>query len=623
VPGPDVVAFQASAVPSPLEPSSAVLGVESSVTGRWWSLSPVDERLAAALAQRLALPEIVARVLASRGIGPSEAPSFLDPRLRDLLPDPCRLRDMRVGATRLAAAITSGETVCVFGDYDVDGATSAALLLRFLAATGAASPRLYVPDRLREGYGPNGPALRRLAESGVSLVITVDCGIAAYDALAEAADAGLDVIVVDHHLAPVRLPPACAVINPKRLDEDGTLAHLAAVGVTFLLTVDTNRLLRQRGWYADRPEPDLRSWLDVVALGTVCDMVPLTGVNRAFVAQGLKVLRKRCNAGLRALSDLAGLTAAPGARDLGFVFGPRINAGGRVGEADLGARLLSTDDPATAAALAGRLEGFNRERQAIEQSVLDEALAMLPPAVGRADAGLLWAVGEGWHPGVVGIVASRLVERFQRPAVVVGLDGGHAIASARSLPGRDLGAAVNAAVAAGLLLKGGGHAMAAGFTAEACRLDTVFDFLSERLQADAASACRARALPVDGVLSVSGATALSPDALAMLSPFGAGHPEPRFILASTRVLSARPTGDGHHMQCIVADEAGGRLPAIAFRCTGQPLGQLLGDRMGLTLHLAGRLQARRGGGALQFILDDAAQATAGASQTGAASKALL
>src|SRR5512144_823577 len=454
----------------------AALGVQRSLTDRHWSVTPTDERLAMALAQRHAFPEIVARVLAARGVGLEQVESFLAPTLRELLPDPCRLKDMRAGAERLAAAITGGEIIAVFGDYDVDGATATALLLRFLSAVGV-SPRLYIPDRLREGYGPNAPALLELRRQGVSLVVTVDCGMAAHEPLAIAAEAGLQAIVVDHHLGSESLPPAYAVINPKRLDDTGGLDHLAAVGVAFLLAVDVNRLLRRAGWYTGRAEPDLRQWLDLVALGTVCDMVPLCGVNRAFVAQGLAIMARRGNPGLRAIGDVAGLRRPPGCRDLGFSIGPRINAGGRVGEADLGARLLATDDPEQARRLAGRLDVVNRERQAIGQSVREAALSQL--AGGATDRPLLWAAAEGWHPGVVGIVASRLVERFQRPAVVIGLDGGRAVGSGRSVPGFDLGSAVNAATRAGLLIKGGGHAMAAGFTASASRLDELFAFFAD------------------------------------------------------------------------------------------------------------------------------------------------
>ncbi|MBK8210825.1 MAG: single-stranded-DNA-specific exonuclease RecJ [Rhodospirillales bacterium] len=594
--------------PSP--PASTVaetLGVERSLTGRNWTLAPADDRLAMALAQRLDLPEIVARLLAVRGIGLDAAASFLDPRLRDLLPDPCRLEDMRRGSERLAAAITAGERIAIYGDYDVDGATAAAVLLRFLRAVGA-EPLLYVPDRLREGYGPNAPALRALANQGVGLVVTVDCGIAAHDALAAAASAGLDVIVVDHHQASLPLPPAVAVINPKRPDDASGLDHLCAAGVAFLLMVDTNRLLRAAGRYSTRPEPDLRQWLDLVALGTVCDVVPLAGVNRAFVAQGLKVMAGRGNAGLRAIADLAGLRGPASARDLGFAIGPRINAGGRVGQADLGARLLACDDPVEAARLAQRLNALNRERQEIEQGVWAAATARL--GVDADGAPLLWAVGEGWHPGVIGIVASRLAERFRRPALVVAIDSERAVASGRSVRGRDLGAAVNAAVAEGLLVKGGGHAMAAGFTAEPRRLTELRAFLEARLAVDAVTAEGLRSLSIDGVLSLAGAAALPPAFLARLAPFGAGHAEPRFMLQAVRIAYTRPAGSAH-LACGLID-GGTRLPAIAFRCLDQPLGQALAAHAGAPFHLAGRLQQRRGAGAaLQLIIDDAAPALRG------------
>jgi single-stranded-DNA-specific exonuclease len=582
------------------------LGVARSLTGRSWTLAHADERLTTALAQRLGLPEIVARVMAIRGIGLDAAASFLEPRLRDLLPDPCRLKDMRRAADRLASAIIGGERIAVFGDYDVDGATAAALLLRFLRAVGADEPLLYVPDRLREGYGPNAPALRGLRDRGVKLVVTVDCGIAAHDALADAASAGLDVVVLDHHQASLPLPTAVAVVNPKRPDDASGLDHLCAAGLAFLLMVDTNRLLRATGHYAVRPEPDLRQWLDLVALGTVCDVVPLCDVNRAFVAQGLKVMAQRRNIGLRALADLAGLRALPSARDLGFAIGPRINAGGRVGQADLGARLLACDDPTEAGRLAGRLNALNGERQEIEQTVWAEAVARIGD---EPDAPLLWAAGRGWHPGVIGIVASRLAERFRRPALVVAIDGDQAVASGRSVPGRDLGAAVNAAAAEGLLLKGGGHAMASGFTAKTSRLGDLRSFLEHRLAIDAATAERLRALSVDGVLSLAGAAVLAPTVLARLAPFGAGHAEPRFALAAVRIAHTRVAGSGH--LCCGLIDSGARLPAIAFRCADQPLGQALAAHAGAPFHLAGRLQPRHAGGTLQLIIDDAAPAFGG------------
>lgn len=589
--------------PAPLP--AAALGVERSLSGRRWTLTGSDDRLAEALAQRLGLPEIVARILSARGIGLDAAVSFLDPRLRDLLPDPCQLTDMRRGAERLAAAIAAREQIAVFGDYDVDGATAAALLLRFLRTLGL-RPRLYVPDRLREGYGPNAPALRGLAAAAVSLVITVDCGIAAHDALAVAADDGLDVIVVDHHQASLPLPPAVAVIDPKRPDDRSGLDHLCAAGLAFLLIVDTNRLLRGSGYYAAQPEPDLRQWLDLVALGTVCDVVPLGGVNRAFVAQGLKIMARRGNAGLSAIADAAGLRRPPSARDLGFAIGPRINAGGRIGQADLGARLLSCDDPAEAAPLAARLHALNRERQEIEQAVW--AAAIGGAGDDTASAPLLWAAGEGWHPGVVGIVASRLAEHFRRPAVVVAIAGERATASGRSVPGRDLGAAIGAAVAAGLLVKGGGHAMAGGFTAETRRLDQVRDFLSAQLALDATLAEGLRALPVDGVLSLAGAAALPPAALARLAPFGAGHPEPRFVIPAVQITYIRQAGNAH-LCCGLLDGARTRLPAIAFRCVDRPLGRGLIAHGGALLHITGRLQPCQGAStSLQLVIDDAAPA---------------
>ncbi len=587
---------------------AAVLGVERSLTGRHWAMTDGDERLAEALSQRHGLPEIVARILSVRGIGLTEVASFLQPRLRDLLPDPCRLRDMRRGAERLAAAIAAREQVAVFGDYDVDGATAAAVLLRFLRSAGL-SPRLYVPDRLREGYGPNAPALRALAAAGVSLVVTVDCGIAAHDALAEATAAGIEVIVVDHHQAKLPLPPALALIDPKRPDDASGLDHLCAAALAFLLVVDTNRLLRTSGHYAGQPEPDLRQWLDLVALGTVCDMVPLAGVNRAFVTQGLKVMAHRGNAGLAAIADAAGLRRAPSARDLGFAIGPRINAGGRVGQADLGARLLSTDDPAEAARLAARLHALNRERQDIEQSVWVSAMDTVDPD-GEGDA-FVWATGDGWHPGVIGIVASRLAERFRRPAVVVAIAGDQATASGRSVAGKDLGAAVNAAVAAGLLTKGGGHAMAAGFTAETRLLGEVRAFLAAFLALDDATAAGLRVLPVDGVLSLAGAAALPAALMGQLAPFGPGHPEPRFVIPAVRIGPIRTAGSAH-LCCGLIDGERTRLPAIAFRCAGQPLGLGLSGHGGAPLHLAGRLQpGGGGGGSLQLVIDDAAPVTAG------------
>ena len=443
----------------------AFLGVTRSVTGRRWRARAEDNRLVQALSQRLGVPELIARVLAGRGVDLEHGDTFLQPTLRDLLPDPSAFRDMDRAASRIVTALQSHESVAVFGDYDVDGATSAALLGLFFRSVGA-EIRVYVPDRLREGYGPNAPALLRLAAEGVKLVITVDCGTLAYAPLAAAAAAGLEVIVVDHHLAEPALPTAVAVINPNRLDEDGGHRQLAAVGVAYLLVVAVNRALRDAGWYATRPAPNLLQWLDLVALGTVCDVVPLTGINRALVGQGLKVMAQRGNIGLAALADVAGLSEPPGCYHLGFLMGPRVNAGGRVGQADLGARLLTTEDPAEATALARELDRLNAERRGIELGVQAEAEAQAAAQSDATDGAgpLVVAAGRGWHQGVIGIVAGRLKERYRRPALVVALDGGIGKGSGRSVAGVDLGSAVTAAHQAGLLINGGGHAMAAGLT---------------------------------------------------------------------------------------------------------------------------------------------------------------
>ena len=489
---------------------AAMLGVERSLLGKRWRARLDDSMAGLTLAQAIEVPELVGRVLAARGIAAEDAPDYLDPTLRRLLPDPLHLLDMERAIARLAGALEAGEKIAIFGDYDVDGATSAALLSRFFEAV-ADPPTIYIPDRLREGYGPNGTAMRMLAAQDVRVVVTVDCGISAFDALADAAGAGLDVIVVDHHVAEARLPQACAVIDPNRLDDASPHRQLAAVGVAFLLVVGLNRHLREAGWYRERAEPDLLQWLDLVALGTVCDVVPLTGVNRAFVRQGLTMMRQRRNVGLRALGDVAGLEEPPGVYHLGFILGPRVNAGGRVGEASLGARLLTTEDDDKAREIARHLDILNRERQAIEQAVLEEAIEQVETASGGmpASAPLVLAHDERWHAGVIGIVASRLKERYNRPAVVVAWeDGADGIgkASCRSVPGVDIGAAITAARQAELLVNGGGHPMAAGFTVEKAKLAPLQEFLHHRLGADADEAARAPTLGLDGALGVEGAT---------------------------------------------------------------------------------------------------------------------
>lgn len=589
------------------------LGVERSLTGRRWIGHDADDDAIDNLARAYGLPEVICRLLAVRNIGIAEAEHFLKPTLRHLLPDPSRLQAMATAADRLAAAVMQGERVVVFADYDVDGATSAALLLRFLAAAGLVATH-YVPDRIGEGYGPNAPALLRLRADGASVVVTVDCGSTAGEALTAAAAAGLEVIVVDHHQCADVLPPARAIVNPNRPDDDSGQGHLAAVGVAFLLAVATNRALRTAGWYAHRREPDLRQWLDLVALGTVCDMVPLRGLNRAFVRQGLVVMAGGSNAGVQAIAASAGMTAGISAGDLGFVLGPRINAGGRVGEADLGTRLLATDDPALARTLAARLEAHNRDRQQVERRVLEQAIAQVID--GPADKGpLIWAAGEGWHPGVIGIVASRLVERFHKPAIVGAASRGHAgdgggndarvVASARSVPGIDFGAAIKAAMTAGMLLKGGGHPMAGGLTVAATQMDDLIGFLTQHIENQRGGIAHQRPLHLEAALSLAAVAPPLLQTLADLAPFGSGNPEPVFGFCAVQLQRATTVGNDH-LRCQLNDGRGGSAVAMAFRAAGSPLGQALRGLAGSSVHIAGRLRPGRDGRPPFIVIEDAA-----------------
>jgi single-stranded-DNA-specific exonuclease len=586
--------------------SPAFLGVERSLCGRRWRQRAGDDRAGLALAQQLRLPEIVGRLLAARGVGAEAADRFLNPTLRDALPDPAHLKDMGTAVERLTRAITGGELIAIFGDYDVDGATAAALLQRFLAAVGARA-RVYIPDRQKEGYGPNAPALLRLKAEGATVVVTVDCGTAAHQPLAAAKAAGLDVIVVDHHIAEPELPPAFAVINPNRVDESSAHGVLAAVGLAFLLVVGVNRALRQAGWYERVTAPDLVQWLDLVALGTICDVVPLTGVNRALVAQGLKVLRRRGNPGLAALADVAGIGERLDAYHAGFILGPRVNAGGRVGQADLGAQLLASDDLAAVLALARQLDALNAERRDLEARVLAQAVDQVDS--GERNAPLVFVAGNGWHPGVIGIVASRLKERYNRPACVVAVADGIGKGSGRSVAGLALGPAIIAARQAGLLVNGGGHAMAAGFTVAEGQLATLRGFLVERAAAALGTDALLPELGIDGVLAAVAAGPELVEIVERLGPFGAGNAEPRFALPNLRVLRAEVVG-AQHVRCILGDGAGvGRLKAIAFRCLDGELGPALLQGQGGAFHLAGHLRADNWQGRIgaQLMIDDAAR----------------
>ena len=592
----------------------AFLGVEESVCGKRWRARLDDDRSALALAQRLGLPEIVGRILAARGVGLEEAGRFLEPRLRDHLPDPSSFVDLDRAVARLVAALEAGERVAAFADYDVDGGSSAALLELFFRAIGR-ELLVYVPDRLAEGYGPNAPALRRLKGQGASLVLTLDCGTTAHAALEAAAEDGLEVIVVDHHAAEARLPPAVAVVNPQRLDQTTDCGPLAAVGVTFLLLVGLNRALRAGGWYARQglAEPKLMEWLDLVALGTVCDVMPLAGLNRALVAQGLKVLGRRNNPGLTALCDVAGVDEAPGVYHAGFLLGPRINAGGRVGRAGLGARLLACQDREAALAMARELDGYNSERREIEQAILEQAIAQVEAQVevgAPPPDALVFVAGEGWHPGVIGIVASRLRERYNLPAVVVALEAGRGKGSGRSVPGLDLGAAILAARQAGHLIDGGGHPQAAGLTVAETELEALCGFLEARVRARLQAIGYRPSLGIDGSLRPAAATTALLGQLEQVAPFGPGNEEPRFVLADARVQQARVVG-ADHVRFDLAAAEGGRLKAIAFRALDRPLGFALLNTRGMPLHIAGKLRRDRwrGNEGVQLIVEDVAEAS--------------
>jgi single-stranded-DNA-specific exonuclease len=572
------------------------LGVERSATGRAWR-DRLDERGSAralAIAQRHELPELLARVLAGRGVEVEDVTSFLDPTVRALMPDPNVLAGMPAAAARLAAAFQRNETVAIFGDYDVDGATAAATLARFLRH-GGLTPIIHIPDRIFEGYGPNVEAIRTLAGRGVTLLVTVDCGTTSHEPLAEARRLGLEVIVIDHHLADEVLPDVLAVVNPNRLDDLSKLGHLAAVGLVFMTVVAVNRELRARGfWTAERPEPDLLGFLDLVALGTVADVVPLKGLNRAFVCKGLLALRRRENVGLTALMDVARLGGPPEPWHLGFLLGPRINAGGRIGRATLGVDLLLQDDPPEAARLAAELDRLNGERRAIEVATLAQAEAEAMAALGIEERGaVVVTAGEGWHPGVVGLVAARLKERYGRPAFAIALaPGGIGTGSGRSITGVDLGGAVRRAVHEGLLLKGGGHAMAAGVTLRKAALAPFRAFLEEVLGAAVEAARSTDRVAIDGALT---ATAASPDTVATFAragPFGAGNPEPIVALPAHTLVYAEEVGQAHVRARLRAAD-GAVINAIAFRAVGQKLGNALLQSRGRSIHAAGCLAVDR------------------------------
>ena len=585
-----------TALPLPKIEVDAFLGVEKSATGRIWRdrLDARGQARALTIAQRLGLPELLARVMAGRGVEPEEAEAFLDPSIRRLMPDPHTLTDMEVAATRIADAVTRGEQVAIFGDYDVDGATAAALLCRFLRQ-GGLDPIVHIPDRIFEGYGPNADAIRSFHERGATLLVTVDCGTTSHAVFEEARKLGLDVVVLDHHQADEALPFAQAIVNPNRADDLSGLGHLAAVGLVFLTVVAISRVLRSRNFWSDaRPEPDLLSLLHLVALGTVADVVPLKGLNRAFVSKGLIALRRREHVGATALMDAARLSGPPEPWHLGFLLGPRINAGGRIGRADLGVSLLLEEDPIEAARIAAELDRLNGERQQIERATLAEAEAEALAALGLEEKGaVVVTAGQGWHPGVVGLVAARLKERYARPAFAIAFEaGGTGTGSGRSIPGVDLGRAVRQAVADGMLLKGGGHAMAAGITLRKDALGAFRAFLEETL-GDAVTASRRDAtLKIDGAVSAGGFNLELASLLTRAGPYGAGHPEPMLALPAHQLAYADPVGE-NHIRLRFKSGDGKFVNAIAFRAVGQPLGNALIENRGRPMHVAGNLAVDR------------------------------
>ncbi len=594
-----------------VETEPAFLGVERSACGRRWRarLPGSWEHVATAIAQQNGLPEILGRVLAARGAEPQSVSDFFNPTLRTLMPDPATLQDMENAAARFVQAIRNDEPIAVFGDYDVDGACSIALIERFLRHHGKKATH-YIPDRLTEGYGPSDAAMRGLCEEGAKLILTVDCGTAAHGPIAAANAAGAEVIVLDHHQADENLPPAYAVVNPNREDDISGLGHLAAAGVVFMFLVAVTRQLRQAGFYAGTTEPDLLSSLDLVALATICDVVPLQGINRAFVAQGLKVLRLRQNPGLRALADVSRIDEAPTCYTLGFVFGPRINAGGRTGFSALGTALLCTEDDVEARSFADRLEALNTERKAIEDRMLQEAFAVAEAALEEnPDRPLLVAHGDGWHKGLLGLVASRVTERFARPSLVIAWDEtGAGTGSGRSIAGVDLGRAVRDCVSRQILVKGGGHAMAAGFALTRDRLTELEEALSSHFASGVAAADEAREMLLDGALSASGATPELLELLEQAGPFGMGHPRPRFAFPAHRVTGIRVM-KGSHIRCRLQSPDGARLDACAFRAAETPLGAMLQGAEGRPLHVAGHLRINRWQGleSVELTIEDAAE----------------
>lgn len=568
-----------------------LLGVRRSVLGQMWIERPYLARIAEGIASQNDVPLVTARIMAARGVNIDSAAAYLAPSIKDLMPDPSVIKDMDKAIERIVVAARAGEKIAIYGDYDVDGATSSSLLVNLFKSINI-NVVYYIPDRIVEGYGPNSEALLQLYKDGVTLVITVDCGTLSFEPLAKAKEAGLDVIVIDHHKAETRLPQAVAVVNPNRLDDESEgLGQLAAVGVAFLLAVGINRALRAMGWFnGDRIEPDLRLWLDLVALGTICDVVPLTGLNRAFVRTGLQVMARRNSVGIVALADVGRLTKAPDVYALGFVLGPRVNAGGRVGQSSLGTELLTTKDKMKAEMIAEELDQYNKDRKEIEALVQAEAFAQLEQKYGDGSPEtLVFVAGEGWHPGVIGIVASRLKDKYKLPTVVIGINDGEAKGSGRSIVGVDLGAAVIEAGHNDILVSGGGHAMAAGLTVSPDKLDELETFLATHMAKAVELASRHRQFYLDGMLTIGGASVDIIEGLDAIGPFGAGNANPRFAIADVTIVKVDRVG-ADHVRAIIKGKDGASMKAMLFRQADEPMGQMLLKGLGQRFHVAGRLK---------------------------------
>ena len=585
-----------------------VLGTEISIGGRRWSQKLNEgietERLVYTIVQRYDLPEIIARLLVARDVSLEEVNRFLNPKIRDIMPDPSSLMDMDVAVDRLLKAISDNELIGLFADYDVDGATSSALLKMYLNALNIRN-ELYIPDRVKDGYGPNKQGLEYLKAKGASVILTLDCGILAFDVLDDFNLQGGEVIVIDHHMAEPKLPKAIAVVNPNRLDDQSDLGNLAAVGVVFLLLVALTRRLRKVGWFSKKTEPDLLQWLDLVAIGTICDVVELKGLNRAFVAQGLKVMALQKNIGVKALREVARVNSKPNSYQVGFTLGPRINAAGRVGEAVLGARLLSCDDEIYAMNTSNLLDEQNKVRQEIESSVLEQALSFLNEE--NENENVIVVAADNWHPGVIGIVAARLREKFNKPACVVSIQNGIGKGSGRSVSGWDMGSAIIGAVQSGLLKGGGGHKMAAGFSVSSDKVCQLKHYLNDHFNRSVVEADTVASLPIDGLITLAAVKEELLDLLERLEPFGAGNPEPRFVIPSLEVKYATVVGD-QHIKCRFAEKSSSEINGICFRAVGTKIGDVLLKQSGLQIHVAGKIRKNlwQGRASLQIIVDDIA-----------------